>query len=116
MNRQQIESEYDVQDGMIRSLGKFEAEPVYAPYFYDDMLNGCSEILDWPDETRTDLFEVDTDDRAMFPELSTETVAVALEESEQGFVHIEELTQKQLDALRARNEREWEEAEETAED
>ena len=105
MDRKEIESAYDVSEGYIKSLGKFESEPVFAPYFYNAMLEGCSEILDWSDGTRTDVFEIDADDRAMFPELGDGTVAVALTESEQGFVHVEELTALELEELRERNEK-----------
>ncbi len=44
MTRQEIVNEYNVDErGCIRSPGKFEGEMVYAPYFYDLMLDGCAD-------------------------------------------------------------------------
>lgn len=85
MTRQDILNEYTVNDGgIIQNPGKFESEMLYAPYFYDAMLNGMG------DETLADnseLFELSDEDRAMFPELGSDTFLV-LSESDSGFVSV----------------------------
>lgn len=83
MTREEILREYEVDaNGIIRSLGKFEAEMLYAPYFYQVMLDGGTEQV-----SGADFVVLDSTDRAQFPELGT-AYGIALEESEQGFVHI----------------------------
>ncbi len=108
MTRDEILESYTVVDGVIRSLGKFEGEPEYAPYFYEATLDGTSDILDWPDDGRTDIVEVSDKERAMWPTLESWAVAVAIEESDQGFVSVTSLTQREVDQLTARNEKAWE--------
>ena len=111
--RAAILAEYDVDShGMIQTPGRFESEMLYTPYFYDVVMNGCADTLDWPDGGIVDLVDVDDDDRRMFPELGADTVAVAIETSDQGFVSCVAHTQATLDALHARHEAECEEAEE----
>ena len=86
MTRDEILAEYTVnQHGIIQNSGKFEGEMLYAPWFYEAMLNGTG------DETLADnseLFELTNEDRAMFPELGTEQFLI-LSESDQGFVSCE---------------------------
>lgn len=83
MTREQILSDYNVSDhGIIQNPGKFESEMLYAPYFYDSMLNGGG------DETLSDnseLFELSDDDHALFPELGSDAFLV-LTISDSGFV------------------------------
>jgi hypothetical protein len=89
MTRQEIIEQYKVDaNGIIRSPGKFEAEMLYAPYFYDVMLNGATDHVNG-----VDYVELDATDREQFPELGT-AYGIALEESEQGFVHITVLNTK----------------------
>lgn len=72
MNRQEIEKEYKVEHGLITSPGKFENEPLYAPYYYDLLLNGNGEEElidpDYSDETATS-FDISPEDIEQFPEL-----------------------------------------------
>ncbi len=77
-----VASEYDTENGIIRSPGKFESEPVYAPYFYDSLLNGFAD----EDENGVATFIVTDEDRKLFPMLAG-TKSVRLWESDQGFVH-----------------------------
>lgn len=53
MTRKEIEAAYTVVNGIIRSPGKFEGEPVWAPYYWEAYLinHGTSETPDW--STRT---------------------------------------------------------------
>lgn len=90
MTRKQIETDYNVDEhGIIRSPGKFEAEMLYAPYFYDAMLNGESDPVNG-----VDYFELTAEDKVEFPELIN-VYGVALEESEQGFVYVTTLDTKE---------------------
>ncbi len=73
---------YDVRDGIIRSPGKFEGEPMYAPYFYDALLNGFAD----EDEDGVATFIITDEDRKLFPMLA-DTKSVRLWESDQGFIH-----------------------------
>lgn len=65
----------------IETPGKFEGEPIFAPYFWDIMLEGgadhdCGECV---------YFIVSEVDVRLYPELSG-IYAVRLDESAQGFV------------------------------
>ena len=84
MTRADIIAEYDVDThGTIRSPGKFEGEPVYAPYFYDALMNGFAD-----DDDGVASFNIDANDIKEFPELAN-VKRLRLWESEQGFVYIE---------------------------
>lgn len=67
----------------INSPGKFEGEPVYAPYFYDAMLDGDGE---WINDV-VQRFDVTDDERKMFPELEDCKQVDLLEDSD-GFVYV----------------------------
>lgn len=82
MNRQEIEANYEISErGTIQSLGKFEGEMLYVPYFWELGLEGVYD----EDFGNVYFFDVDEDDLAMFPELKG-TYGLALEESDAGFV------------------------------
>ena len=81
MTRQDIEAEYDVENGRITSPGKFEGEPVYVPHFWEFYLNGFSD----DDDDGVLSFNVDEDDRREFPELKG-VDTVQLYQSDNGFV------------------------------
>jgi len=90
MTRQEIIEAYTVNArGVIVSPGKFESEPVFAPYFYGAMLDGFAD----EDIGGVAVINVTADDRREFPELDADTVAVALEESDSGFVYCTELSE-----------------------
>ena len=86
MTRNEILSHYTTNEhGIITSLGKFEGEMLYVPYFWDLVLNGCGE--DGGEESNpTSAFDIDSADRAVFPELAG-TRRLVLSESDQGFVY-----------------------------
>jgi hypothetical protein len=76
-------ADYEIDShGIIRSPGKFEGEPRYVPYFWDAYLNGMAD----DDDGVTLTFDVNDDDRKLFPELEG-VKHVYLEESDQGFVY-----------------------------
>lgn len=80
MTRQDILNEFTVENGIIRNPGKFEFEPIYAPYFYDAYLNGMAD----EDDGEELWFDVTDEDRAQFPELGKCTRVICREDS-QGF-------------------------------
>jgi len=107
MTRQQILEQYTIdRHGTIRSPGKFEGEMLYAPYFYDALMDGdgeevyaplpenCSEeeaeLWESDDSLLYTTFQVSEKDRLEFPELEPETQYVAVYESESGFVYVKE--------------------------
>lgn len=109
MTREEILKDYNVDSwGIIQDPGKFESEPLYAPYFYDLSMDGGAETLDWPDETTTYVVTVDDSDREEFPEIGADIVAVIVEESDQGFITVSSLTQAELNELEDDNKEAWE--------
>lgn len=83
MKRKDVTDDYDVKDGRITSPGKFEGEAIYAPYFYNEYLNGGAE-----DEGDRLAFDVTAEDRAEFPELKG-VKRVFLQEDGNGFIYCE---------------------------
>lgn len=81
ITREQIEKDYSVQDGVIKSPGKFEGEPVYVPFYYD-----------WSLECGDSVVMISEPDIIMFPELTGYT-AIMIGESDNGFVGHKLLTQ-----------------------
>lgn len=103
ISRADILARYDVRDGIIRNPGKFEGEPIYLPYFYEMMLEGCVDetLGDGETENTIDILKLTPSERAEFPEIDADSVAIALEHTEQGFVLCSELNQDELEALEA---------------
>jgi hypothetical protein len=84
MNRKETLKEYKInRHGTIVSPGKFEGEPLYVPYFWNDAV---------PDETfgASMFFGITDDDRKEFPEIGGHVYGLKLYESEQGFVYLTE--------------------------
>lgn len=84
-HREQIEKDYKVENGVIRSPGKFEGEPIYVAYFW---LHVMPE--DGPDDVQGDnceigVFTVLPEEREAFPELGDKT-EVRVYEQDDGFV------------------------------
>ena len=73
--------EYRVSEGVITAPGKFQHEPVFAPYFWDQYMNGLA--MEEGDDL---IFEISAEDEQVFPELKDHSV-VTLREDELGFVH-----------------------------
>jgi hypothetical protein len=115
MTRQEIEQAYTIDKrGTIVSPGKFEGEPIYAPYFFYGSLDGYSEEFYYGEGASSEyLIEVTDEDRAMFPELDATTAFVAIGNSDSGHVYTEELTSAEADKARANYERWCEENEES---
>lgn len=96
MTHTEIRESYQVDaNKIIRTLGKFEGEPIYAPYYWDCCLQGMFA----EDVNGVFFMPLDASDHAMWPELYLNTwdgqhdpttkpvYGIALEESEQGFVY-----------------------------
>lgn len=94
MKRSDIEATYTVLRGMLCSPGKFEAEPIYAPYFYHLGLEvGSSDHSIMGEENGEskldgDVFNVTPEERTEFPELE-DAVQVILWYYGNGFVMTE---------------------------
>lgn len=82
MTRRDIEREFTVKDGQIVSKGKFEGEPIYAPYFAERDVRGEAD-----EETPEGdaIFRVTDADRRLFPELG-KAKTVYLAELDSGHV------------------------------
>jgi hypothetical protein len=86
MKRADALKEYEVDSlGIISSPGKFEGLPFYALHFWESLLDGGAD----EDINSVAFFVVNSEDRAEYPELA-DVYAVAMEESEQGFVYMAE--------------------------
>lgn len=84
--------------GNITSPGKFEGEQLYAPYFWEVILNGDGcPMRDKHDDEWT-LLNVNNEERDEFPELG-DAHRVALFESDNGFVYIVDDTQPYFNEL-----------------
>lgn len=68
-HRQQIEKDFEVEDGVITTPGKFEGSMVYVPAFWDLTLEGGEDEIEWDGDTLISIFHVTSEDRGIFPEL-----------------------------------------------
>lgn len=68
MNKSHEQIRSECQD-RVDSLGKFEGENIYAPYFYDAMLLGEGEILEDENGDEFVAFTINETDMEIFPEL-----------------------------------------------
>ena len=75
LTREDVLKDYDVDSsGMITSLGKFQGELLFAPYFYQRIMDVSSEPLGMDaGGTTSDLVVVTAEDRREFPELNFST-------------------------------------------
>ena len=71
--------------GGINNPGKFEAEPLYVPYFWNMAMNGCGEDYTHEDGTHITVLEIDATDKENFIDLVGFS-RIELWESSQGFV------------------------------
>lgn len=84
MTREEILKMYKVENGIIKSPGKFEGEMVYAPYFYDLIMEGDGEIQ----EDGSSFVDFIEEDYKEFPELVGNDIAY-INEDDNGFVWCE---------------------------
>jgi hypothetical protein len=93
MTRAEIHEQYEVDEhGLIRSPGKFEQCPDYAPYFYSWYLEGEGEECEDPNHGDGCLvFDITEEDVAEFPgydEIAPGETA-HLREDDNGFVSVQ---------------------------
>ena len=104
--RKDVEAEYTVDEwGTIRSPGKFEGESWIAPIVYEWVMDGGDERV-YPDCEcgeddlcecpSTSIFVLAPEDHKAL-DLKSDTYALTLDESEQGFVYIGELTRAEYE-------------------
>lgn len=101
MTREEILRDYMIDShGRITDSGTFSGEMLYAPYFLDKMIDGLGEEVydtDGDEDGEADgtllytRLDVQPEDREEFPELDPATTEVLVYESDQGFVHVEEI-------------------------
>lgn len=85
LHRDQVLAQYKVRGGRIVSPGKFEGEPIYAPWFYEGGLEGLEVATD---DDGSQIFQVGADDLAQYPEIPPDARWIRVYEDEQGFVHL----------------------------
>lgn len=89
--REQILNDYDVNaSGMITSPGKFEGEPIFAPYYWEQAV--CIGAHDGETDDGGLVFYLDADDYAMWPELRAwlgDKNTLIVRETGRGFVTCE---------------------------
>jgi len=67
MTREEIEKNFTIKEGIIHSPGKFEGEPLWAPYFWEIVLEEAGHE---GNEAVTSVdVSIDDRDREIFPEL-----------------------------------------------
>ena len=64
-------------------------------------MDGTSDELNYPDGATLYVVQIDSSDRAAWPEIDADIVAAVLEESDSGFVSCSLNTQEELDAQQA---------------
>jgi len=87
MTRQQIESEYRIEAGVIRNPGKFELQPLWVPALWNIAMEGFADS----DDGKTYGFTIPKGDalRVEYPELNAwlgRRRTVKLMQTSQGFV------------------------------
>lgn len=102
MNRTEILETYKVENGTICDLGKFENEPIFAPYFSEYASEGEElAYMEYGCGSYVSLIEVSDEDRTEFPELGNAKY-VLLTESDNGFVYCETIeTEAAANEIRA---------------
>lgn len=98
--RDELLQQYDVNDrGIITTSGKFEGEPLWAPYFYEFASDG-EELSFEGSGDYISLIEISEEDRREFPELPGGKY-IYLVESMGGFVYVSCISEKAAEELRS---------------
>ena len=81
----------------VKHPGKFKGQKAYAPYFYEQVLSGCFEAVNFSDRKRISYIIITEDDMNMFPELLKDHLGkfAAVSESDYGVVSVEIVDQPQ---------------------
>jgi hypothetical protein len=91
----ELEREYVTVNGIIKSPGKFEGEPIWAPYFYEAATT-CGADVDLGPKWA---LKVEVFDRREFPGMLDDVYAVSLWETDNGFVYSNQLTREEYERL-----------------
>ena len=83
-------------DGKCASPGKFECEPWETLYFYEMMLDGDGEEIDFADGDVITFFQPDAEEKLFF-DLKEKFFAIS--ESEQGFVYGKEKSLEEYEKI-----------------
>lgn len=87
ITKDQILNDYNVNNNIIASPGKFEGCMYYVVYFYNEVMHGHSDdTVHYSDGSIQDVFIITPKDCKLFPELEFIT-KVILSYTEAGFVH-----------------------------
>jgi len=82
LTRKEIEENYEVENGRIRSPGAFEGEAIYLPYFWSQAMEGFADR----DDGKTFTIFITKEDKKLFPELGNRRKTVKMYQTEQGFI------------------------------
>lgn len=77
-----LRQEFKTERGIIRNPGKFEGEPIYVPYYWEQFMDGGAD----DDEGCTLKFNITPEERKAFPELGKKQKVVRIFQNDQGFV------------------------------
>jgi len=90
--KRDIHRDYQIVDGIIKTPGKFEGEMEYVPYYWNLLLNGCSDEeyihpsgLWWREGVVFCRFDIDQDERKVWGDILGSD-HIWLSESDDGFV------------------------------
>jgi hypothetical protein len=91
--KNEILSRFEVLNGVIKTPGKFEAEPLWAPYFWDETFEfGADDEFDDKDGHHVYVSHVNENDRKEFPEELRLIACIYMWEDDQGFVYTKAFT------------------------
>lgn len=84
-------------DNLIANPGKFQGEPIWAPYFYQYALGGLYDDFLRPDGSTETIIELVDSDLDRFPDIPKTSTHMSLIEKEDGFVLSEYLNAQEYD-------------------
>lgn len=96
LTRESIIKDYNVYNGAIQNPGKYEGEPIFAPYFFELAGEGCADEEFEHEGTSYWVFFPSQDDFTEFPELDNAEVIVQ-SESDDGFVYTSLMSRAEFD-------------------
>ena len=77
-----MEMDYQIENGIITSPGKFEGEKPFVPYFFALWNEGAADV----DNGDSAIFRITNEDKEIYPELA-DIEQVEIWTSESGFVY-----------------------------